>query len=93
MSEAKLISGKEVSDEIRARLKDVCTELSAKKVQPQLAIVQVGNREDSNVYIRMKKNFAESVGAKSVHIQLPNTITQCEVGICFPFKFLTNFRF
>jgi len=28
-------------------------------IAPLLAIVQVGGREDSNVYIRMKKNFAE----------------------------------
>lgn len=76
MPSAQLISGKEVSDEIRARLKSTVAQLS---ITPQLAIVQVGGREDSNVYIRMKKNFAESVGAKSVHIQLPNTITQVEV--------------
>lgn len=76
MPQATLISGKEVSDEIRSRLKETVARLS---IVPQLAIVQVGAREDSNVYIRMKKNFAESVGAKSVHVQLPNTITQTEV--------------
>lgn len=76
MPQAILISGKEVSDEIRNRVKETVAHLS---IVPKLAIVQVGAREDSNVYIRMKKNFAESVGASSVHIQLPNTITQAEL--------------
>lgn len=57
---AKLISGKEVSEEIREKLKiRVENEL---KVKPKLAIVQVGDRNDSNVYIRMKIKFAESIG-------------------------------
>lgn len=59
---AKIISGKEVSDEIRENLKKR-VELLA--VKPKLAIVQVGGREDSNVYIRMKLRFAESIGAEA----------------------------
>lgn len=80
MATAKLISGKEVSDEIRSRLKETVANLS---IVPKLAIVQVGGREDSNVYIRMKKNFAESVGGTSIHVQLPNTTTQPEVLLSF----------
>ncbi|KAH9423511.1 C-1-tetrahydrofolate synthase, cytoplasmic [Dermatophagoides pteronyssinus] len=65
---AKLLSGKEVSDEIRAKLREQVTHLS---IKPTLAIIQVGGREDSNVYIRMKKNFAESIGGNSIHLQMP----------------------
>ncbi|XP_075589749.1 LOW QUALITY PROTEIN: C-1-tetrahydrofolate synthase, cytoplasmic [Dermatophagoides farinae] len=65
---AKLLSGKEVSDEIRARLREEVSHIS---IKPMLAIIQVGGREDSNVYIRMKKNYAESIGGNSIHLQMP----------------------
>lgn len=74
---AKLISGKEVSDEIRQQLKERVSKL---KIKPKLAIVQVGGRADSNVYIRMKIQFAESIGATAEHIQLPREVTQEEVA-------------
>jgi len=73
---AKIISGKEVSEEIKVRLRQEVKKLA---ITPLLAIVQVGGREDSNVYIRMKKNYAESVGVQTNHIQLPKTTTQIEV--------------
>ena len=74
---AKVISGKEVSEEIRQKLREEVKKLS---LAPVLAIVQVGGREDSNVYIRMKKNFAESVGVEAKHIQLPKSTNEKEVN-------------
>lgn len=47
--------------------------------QPGLAIVQVGGREDSNVYIRMKMRAAEEIGMRANHIKLPRSTTQLEV--------------
>lgn len=41
--------------------------------------IQVGNREDSNVYIRAKVKAAEEVGIRATNIRLPNTITEQEV--------------
>lgn len=46
---------------------------------PGLAIIQVGGREDSNVYIRMKMKAAEEIGIRAFHIVLPSTTTQAEV--------------
>jgi len=43
---------------------------------PGLAIVQVGAREDSNVYIKMKMNAAREIGINIQHVQLPNTTTE-----------------
>lgn len=40
---------------------------------------QVGNREDSNVYIRMKMKTAEEIGIKASNIRLPNSTTEQEV--------------
>lgn len=51
-----LISGNEVAKEIRDELKLTVSRLkeTVPGFVPGLAIVQVGGREDSNVYIRMK---------------------------------------
>lgn len=46
---------------------------------PGLAIVQVGGRVDSNVYIRMKIRAAAEIGIIAEHIQLPNTATEHEL--------------
>lgn len=46
---------------------------------PNLAIVQVGGREDSNVYIRMKIKAANDIGIVVDHVKLPNTITEVEL--------------
>jgi methylenetetrahydrofolate dehydrogenase (NADP+)/methenyltetrahydrofolate cyclohydrolase len=45
--------------------------VKAFSVPPKLAIIQVGDREDSTAYIRAKKTFADKLGIGEVHIQLP----------------------
>lgn len=46
---------------------------------PGLAIVQVGDREDSNVYIRMKIKAASEIGIDARHVRYPGTITEIEL--------------
>jgi len=72
------LSGKEVSGELRANLKTKIAEIKKENpsFNPSLVIVQVGGREDSNVYIRMKLKAAEEIGMSARHCQLPRTITQ-----------------
>lgn len=70
---ATIISGKEVSNEIREKLRSRVEKLP---VQPKLAIVQVGGRSDSDVYIRMKMEFAKSIGALSELFKLPQDTTE-----------------
>lgn len=67
--------------DIRANLKERVQKLSTRipKFKPGLAIVQVGDRMDSNVYIRMKLKAAEEIGILAKHIQLPHTITEREL--------------
>lgn len=74
---AKIISGKEVADEIRANLK---TKVERANIKPKLAIVQVGGREDSNVYIRMKILFAESIGATAELVKLDRDVSEQDVA-------------
>lgn len=45
------------------------------RFQPQLAIVQAGERPDSTVYVRMKAKAAEEVGIKFHHVSLPAAST------------------
>lgn len=47
--------------------------------RPGLAIVQVGGREDSNVYIRMKIKAANEIGIETNHLKLPRTTTEQEL--------------
>ncbi|XP_013115695.1 C-1-tetrahydrofolate synthase, cytoplasmic isoform X1 [Stomoxys calcitrans] len=81
MSVAKLISGTQVANEIRETLKrkvfDIQRDLP--NFAPGLCIVQVGGREDSNVYIRMKIKAAKEIGIAAQHVQLPRTITEIEL--------------
>lgn len=74
---AKVLSGREVSAEIQQRLKE---EVAGMRVRPKLAVVQVGDREDSNVYIRMKRKFAEEIGATSELVKLSKETTEDEVS-------------
>uniref|UniRef100_A0ABK0LNE5 C-1-tetrahydrofolate synthase, cytoplasmic n=1 Tax=Rattus norvegicus TaxID=10116 RepID=A0ABK0LNE5_RAT len=46
---------------------------------PGLAILQVGDRDDSNLYINVKLKAAEEIGIKATHIKLPRTSTESEV--------------
>lgn len=74
---AKIISGKELSEEIKNSLRLKVEKLN---VKPKLAIVQVGAREDSNVYIRMKSQFAESIGATTDVIKMSRETKEEELA-------------
>ncbi|XP_030922053.1 C-1-tetrahydrofolate synthase, cytoplasmic-like [Geospiza fortis] len=50
--------------------------------RPGLAILQVGNRDDSNLYIHMKLKAAAEIGISANHIKLPNTATEADVLKC-----------
>ncbi|KAJ7097924.1 formate--tetrahydrofolate ligase-domain-containing protein [Mycena belliarum] len=81
MSTAKIIDGalvaKTVRDGVAARL--AAFQAKYPRFQPQLAIVQAGERPDSTVYVRMKAKAAEEVGIKFHHVALPSTSTVDEV--------------
>ncbi|KAG1660207.1 C-1-tetrahydrofolate synthase, cytoplasmic [Nymphon striatum] len=70
----------EIREEIRQEI--VILKQKDPNFYPHLVIVQVGGREDSNVYIRMKLRAADEVGIKASHKQLPSTITEQELIHC-----------
>ncbi|XP_019373995.1 PREDICTED: C-1-tetrahydrofolate synthase, cytoplasmic isoform X3 [Gavialis gangeticus] len=72
------------SQEVRDRLKNQVAVMKKKfpDFKPGLAILQVGNRDDSNLYISMKLKAAAEIGIDANHIKLPNTATEAEVLKC-----------
>ncbi|KAG2494196.1 hypothetical protein HYH03_007554 [Edaphochlamys debaryana] len=75
-----VIDGKAVAAQIRQETAAKVAELKAKygKV-PGLAVVIVGERKDSQTYVRMKRKACEEVGIASFGSDLPDTATQDEV--------------
>ncbi|XP_074105525.1 pug C-1-tetrahydrofolate synthase, cytoplasmic [Cotesia typhae] len=76
-----VLSGTNLAKEIRESLTKDVMNIKSKlpDFSPGLAIVQVGGREDSNVYIRMKIKAASEIGINATHVQLPNTTTEMEL--------------
>ena len=68
---AEIISGKDIAQDIRNELKEKVLRLkSVKNRIPKLVVVQVGDRSDSNVYIRMKEKAATEIGIEFEHRKL-----------------------
>jgi len=78
---ATVLSGKDVAQEVRTDLKRKVEEIKNNdpNFKPGLVIVQVGGREDSNVYIRMKLKAAEEIGISASCLKLPRSTTQSEL--------------
>ncbi|XP_066589052.1 C-1-tetrahydrofolate synthase, cytoplasmic [Prorops nasuta] len=76
-----VLSGTDLAKEIRDSLAKDVAAIKSKlpDYAPGLAIVQVGGREDSNVYIRMKIKAASEIGIVATHVKLPNTTTEIEL--------------
>ncbi|MEK7609840.1 MAG: bifunctional 5,10-methylenetetrahydrofolate dehydrogenase/5,10-methenyltetrahydrofolate cyclohydrolase [Patescibacteria group bacterium] len=70
---AKLLSGKIARE---ALVKELISKVQSLSNKPNLAIIQVGDREDSASYIRAKKNFAEKIGVDVLHTQVQSDVTQ-----------------
>ena len=76
----KRIDGKNISNEIQKEIQTQVDDLKKNhNVTPGLAVVLVGSRKDSQTYVRMKKQAAESVGMKFILKELPETIKQDEL--------------
>ncbi|KAM9148395.1 C-1-tetrahydrofolate synthase, cytoplasmic [Pangshura tecta] len=84
MAPAQVICGKAASAQIRERLKTQVAQMKERVpgFRPGLAILQVGDRDDSNIYISMKLKAAAEIGINANHIKLPNTATEAEVLRC-----------
>lgn len=76
---AKIIEGKIVSEQVKARVKTEVEELKVKKgITPGLATVLIGERPDSKAYVASKQKSCQELGMNSFGEHLPEDISQEE---------------
>lgn len=71
-----ILDGKNIKKVVLDEIKSEVNNLS---VKPKLVVIQVGNNEASNVYIKQKSNMCEYVGYEYEHIKLENSVTEEDV--------------
>lgn len=64
-----ILDGKKIKNQILDELKEEVNNLTKK---PKLVVIQVGNNEASNVYIKQKNNMCNYIGYDFEHIKLDN---------------------
>ena len=83
---SKIISGKEIAQDLRNKLKQEISDLKNKTGNvPGLAVVQVGNVAASSVYVKAKTKSAIEVGIEVIDHHLPEETTEAEL-----FKIVDN---
>uniref|UniRef100_A0A669EJE6 C-1-tetrahydrofolate synthase, cytoplasmic n=1 Tax=Oreochromis niloticus TaxID=8128 RepID=A0A669EJE6_ORENI len=67
--------------QVRERLKEDVEQMKLKNpnFRPGLVVLQVGDRDDSNLYISMKLKAAAEIGINAMHMRLPTTATEEEI--------------
>lgn len=68
--------GNAIAKTIRNELKE---RIDGMEQKPGLAVVLVGDRKDSQTYVRMKKRACVDIGMNSFGFDFPTTITQEEL--------------
>ncbi|MCB0212844.1 MAG: bifunctional methylenetetrahydrofolate dehydrogenase/methenyltetrahydrofolate cyclohydrolase FolD [Anaerolineae bacterium] len=77
---AQIIDGKAIAATIRGEIKDEVEAMQAQyNTVPGLATVLVGERKDSQTYVRMKKKACAEVGITSFSHDLPADINQADL--------------
>jgi methylenetetrahydrofolate dehydrogenase (NADP+)/methenyltetrahydrofolate cyclohydrolase len=71
-----ILDGKTVADAVK---REVAAEVSGLSYQPGLATVLIGDDPASHTYVRGKRRDAEEVGIKSIHHELPASVSQEDV--------------
>eukprot|EP00177_Eucheuma_denticulatum_P002558 GFKZ01004596.1.p1 GENE.GFKZ01004596.1~~GFKZ01004596.1.p1 ORF type:complete len:402 (-),score=62.73 GFKZ01004596.1:105-1187(-) len=76
---AKKLDGKATAATVRAEVAAEVTSIVAQhgeEGRPGLAVVIVGDRKDSQTYVRSKRKACEEVGIRSFGFELPSDVTQ-----------------
>ena len=77
---AKMLSGIPVRDAIADTLKEFVINRAISKLSiPHLAIIQIGDLDESSAYIRQKKIFGEKIGATVTHVQFAGDVSEKSV--------------
>ena len=73
---ANILSGKTMSEELRAEIASRVSSLKERGLTPGLAVILVGNDPASEIYVRNKGNGCAEVGMYSRTINMPEETTQ-----------------
>ncbi len=76
---AKLIDGKQISQEIRKGLEIEVAELTSQGVKPGLAVILVGDNPASRTYVTSKQKSCRAIGMESVLIEYPANVSEKEL--------------
>lgn len=78
---AHLIDGKLIAQQIRERIHSEIADIHSKDASfnPTLCIIQVGARQDSNTYVKMKLRAAAEAGISCVAKVLPEDVSQVAI--------------
>ena len=78
---AQIIDGKNIALELRHKIHDEIAQLQLKHAdfKPHLTIIQVGARQDSSTYVKMKLKAAEEASIECNIINLPEETTEFEL--------------
>jgi methylenetetrahydrofolate dehydrogenase (NADP+)/methenyltetrahydrofolate cyclohydrolase len=79
VAEAKIISGNLIRNQIVEELKERINCLKNNGIIPTLAIIQIGNNEASNAYIRNKIRLSEKLNTITLLKKYEETITENEL--------------
>lgn len=71
-----VLNGKKISNDIQEELR---LKIIENKLKPGLGIILVGNRKDSETYVRMKKKACKKIGIVNYDVHLDENISEKEL--------------
>ena len=74
-----ILEGKKISNIIKDEVKNKIDLLS---FTPGLAIILIGQRSDSELYVKMKKKACNYVGIKNFDVSFPETVDETTILNC-----------
>jgi methylenetetrahydrofolate dehydrogenase (NADP+)/methenyltetrahydrofolate cyclohydrolase len=76
---ARILDGKSLAAQVRARVKDEVARLAGRGIRPGLAVIRAGDDPASRVYVRNKTRACDETGVRSQQIDYPASVTQDEL--------------
>ncbi|WP_017755724.1 bifunctional methylenetetrahydrofolate dehydrogenase/methenyltetrahydrofolate cyclohydrolase FolD [Calidifontibacillus oryziterrae] len=73
---AKIISGKEIANDLREKMKEEVNNLKKQGLTPGLAVILVGDDPASHSYVKGKKKACEEIGIYNKAIEHPASLTE-----------------
>ena len=71
-----LLDGKALSDKIKEEL---AKKVKGYLVKPCLAVIQIGNDEASNIYIKAKEKACDRIGINFIRVKFESDVNEQEV--------------